>query len=138
DDESDRRLLPSLRDWFDDDRPHGSAVMLPDGRMFGRTVGADGAMPPLAPINVAGDDLLFWHHGESGGRAVPGFAASHAQAFGEGTFDLLRRLSVAVLGCSGTGSPVIEQLARLGVGELVIADDDTVEERNLNRILNAT
>jgi hypothetical protein len=138
DDESDQRLLPSMRDWFDDDRPHGSAVMLPDGRMFGRTVGADRAMLPLAQINVAGDDLLFWRDGDSGGRAVPGFAASHAQAFGEGTFDLLRRLSVAVIGCSGTGSPVIEQLARLGVGELVIVDDDTVEERNLNRILNAT
>ena len=138
DDESDRLLLPSLRDWFDDDRPHGSAVMLPDGRMFGRTVRADGAMPPLAQINVAGDDLLFWHDGASGTGAVPDFAASHAQAFGEGTFDLLRRLSVAVVGCSGTGSPVIEQLARLGVGELVIVDNDTVEERNLNRILNAT
>ena len=138
DDESDRRLLPSLRDWFDDDRPHGSAVMLPDGRMFGRTVGADGAMPPLAPINVAGDDLLFWHHGESGGRAVPGFAASHAQVGCDATVDLLRLPAVACLGRRGTGSPVIEQLARLGVGELVIADDDTVEERNLNRILNAT
>lgn len=138
DDESDRLLLPSLRDWFDGDRPHGSAVMIPDGRMFGRTVRADGAMPPLAQINVAGDDLLFWHDGASGTGAVPDFAASHAQAFGEGTFDLLRRLSVAVVGCSGTGSPVIEQLARLGVGELVIVDDDTVEERNLNRILNAT
>lgn len=138
DDESDRQLLPNLRDWFDDDRPHGSAVMLPDGRMFGRTVNADGAMRPMGLINVAGDDLLFWHHGDSGGGAVPGFAASHAQAFGEGTFDLLRRLSIGVIGCSGTGSPVIEQLARLGVGELVIVDDDRIEERNLNRILNAT
>lgn len=138
DDESDQQLLPSLRDWFDDDRPHASAVMLPDGRMFGRIVGSDGELRPLALINVAGDDMLFWHQGETDGRPVPGFAASHAQAFGEGTFDLLRRLSVAVIGCSGTGSPVIEQLARLGVGELVIVDDDTIEERNLNRILNAT
>lgn len=42
-----------------------------------------------------------------------------------------------MIGCSGTGSPVIEQLARLGVGELVLADDNKLEARNINRILNA-
>jgi len=47
-------------------------------------------------------------------------------------------MSVAVIGCSGTGSPVIEQLARLGVGRLVLVDPDRVEEKNLNRILNAS
>jgi hypothetical protein len=46
-------------------------------------------------------------------------------------------MAVAVVGCSGTGSPVIEQLARLGVGRLVLVDPDHVEEKNLNRILNA-
>jgi hypothetical protein len=33
---------------------------------------------------------------------------------------------------------VIEQLARLGIGRLVLVDPDRVEEKNLNRILNAT
>ena len=47
-------------------------------------------------------------------------------------------MSIAVVGCSGTGSPVIEQLARLGVGRLVLVDPDRVEEKNLNRIVNAT
>jgi hypothetical protein len=47
-------------------------------------------------------------------------------------------MSIAVIGCSGTGSPVIEQLARLGVGRLVLVDPDRVEEKNLNRILNAS
>ena len=68
----------------------------------------------------------------------PSFVASHAQAFDEGTIERLRRLSIAVIGASGTGSPVIEQLVRLGVGELVIVDDDLVEDRNINRILNST
>src|SRR5258706_11144601 len=39
--------------------------------------------------------------------------------------------------CSGTGSPLIEQLARLGFGRLVLVDPDSVEERNLNRIVNS-
>ena len=51
---------------------------------------------------------------------------------------MLRKLSVAVIGCSGTGSIVIEQLARLGFGRLVLVDPDVVEEKNLNRILNST
>jgi hypothetical protein len=45
-------------------------------------------------------------------------------------------LSVAIVGCSGTGSIVAEQLARLGVGKLVLIDPDRVEEKNLNRIVN--
>lgn len=66
------------------------------------------------------------------------FVASHAQAFDEGTIERLRRLSIAVVGCSGTGSPVVEQLLRLGVGEIVIVDGDRMEVRNINRILNST
>ena len=45
---------------------------------------------------------------------------------------------MAVVGCSGTGSPLIEQLARLGVGRIVIVDPDHVETKNLNRIVNST
>jgi hypothetical protein len=137
DDISDKQLLPMVRGWVEADVPHGSAVMLPEGDMFGRVMGTSGRLEPLAGINVAGEDLLFWY--PSSGRArVPDFAASHAQAFDDGTIERLQRLSIAVIGASGTGSPVIEQLMRLGVGELVIVDDDKVEDRNVNRILNST
>jgi molybdopterin/thiamine biosynthesis adenylyltransferase len=42
---------------------------------------------------------------------------------------------VAVVGCGGLGGYVIEQLARLGVGQLVAVDHDSFEEHNLNRQL---
>ena len=45
---------------------------------------------------------------------------------------------MAIVGCSGTGSIVIEQLARLGVGAFVLADPDIIEAKNLNRIPNST
>lgn len=51
-------------------------------------------------------------------REVPEFARRHAQIFGAGTVDCLRRLRIAVVGCSGTGTPLIEQFVRLGVGYL--------------------
>ena len=80
DDESDTKLLPMVRGWVEADVPHGSAVMLPDGEMFGRFMNADGTFEPLASISVAGDDLLFWYP-NAGRSGVPSFAASHAQAF---------------------------------------------------------
>lgn len=148
DDASDGDLFPSVFGWTDDPGPHGSAVMLPDGRVFARAAYDDGRggvrFEPVERVAMAGDDVSVWFHDEvcAPSRAsegdVPEFARRHAQAFGAGTTALLRRLSVAVVGCSGTGSPVVEMLARLGVGELVLVDPDVVEEKNLNRIVNAT
>ena len=136
DDESDSDLFNSVFGWTDSEFPHASAVMLPDGRMFGRAILPNGSFQPLDSVLVPGDDIHFWTP-ECGG-STPAFTQRHAQLFGSGTTRRLRDMAIAVVGCSGTGSPVIEQLARLGVGRLVLVDSDRVEERNLNRILNAT
>ena len=136
DDRSDRALFPSVHAWTDGG-PHGSAIAYPDGRVIGRLVDSRGAFQPLSSVNVVGDDLSFWPSAADIAR-VPEFARRVAQTFGAGTYDRLRRLRIAVVGCSGTGSPLIEQLARNCVGELVLVDPDRVEEKNLNRILNAT
>jgi len=136
DDESDAQLLPMIRGWVEGDLLHGSVVMLPDGQMFGRVLSGNN-LSPISCITVAGDDLHFWY-ADAGSLAVPSFAASHAQAFDEGTIERLQRLSVAVIGASGTGSPTVEQLMRLGVGEVVCVDDDLMEDRNVNRIINST
>ncbi|MEA4898292.1 MAG: tRNA threonylcarbamoyladenosine dehydratase [Christensenellaceae bacterium] len=45
---------------------------------------------------------------------------------------------VAVVGLGGVGSYVAEALCRAGVGHLMLADGDAVEESNLNRQLIAT
>jgi hypothetical protein len=116
-----------IKGWVERDIPHGSVVMLPDGQMFGRVITADAEFQPIECIAVAGDDLHFWY-ADAGSAHVPDFVASHAQMFDEGTIERLQRLSVAVIGASGTGSPVVEQLMRLGVGEIVIVDDDLMEK----------
>jgi proteasome lid subunit RPN8/RPN11 len=137
DNAGDERLLPMIRGWVEADILHGSAVMLPDGQMFGRVFRPGSPFAPIDCISVAGDDLHFWY-ADAGSMRLPSFVASHAQIFDEGTTARLRRLSIAVIGASGTGSPVIEQLMRLGAGEIVIVDDDHMEPRNVNRILNST
>lgn len=137
DDKGDERLLPMIHGWVEADIPHGSVVMLPDGQMFGRILKHPKGFEPINCITVAGDDLHFWY-ADAGSVELPDFVASHAQAFDDGTIERFRRLSFAVIGASGTGSPSVEQLMRLGAAVIVVVDDDHMEERNVNRIINST
>jgi len=138
DDNSDQALFASITSLLDDSLPHGSVIMLPDGELFGRVLVEGGRVEAtLDSIMVVGADIRLWTK-EGNIDFHTGFSLRHAQAFGKGTTALLRNLSIAVIGCSGTGSIVVEQLARLGVGRLVLIDPDVIEEKNLNRILNST
>ena len=59
DDASDRALFDSVYGWTgDEENPHASAIMLPDGKIFGRVVSPDGEFTPIDLVSVAGDDLL--------------------------------------------------------------------------------
>jgi hypothetical protein len=137
DDRSDRELFASVYGITDTPLPHASAVMLPDGSLFARSIGIEGEFTPIPLVAVAGDNIHFWTAGKEETDTGPlAFSAKNQQFFGEETFRRLRQLSIAVVGCSGTGSPTIEQLARLGVGRLVLVDPDVVKTKNLNRILN--
>lgn len=134
DDKSDAKLFPSIHGWTDDGFPHASAIMLPGKKLVVRAWHHDGSTSPITRIVVVGENVEM-PHSESVEHA-PEFTKRHAQIFGKKTTMLLRKMTVAVIGCSGTGSIVVEQLTRLGVGKLVLIDPDRVEEKNLNRIVN--
>lgn len=51
---------------------------------------------------------------------------------------LMRHMRVGVVGAGGTGSPLLQQLARMGIGRIAIFDPDRVEHSNLNRLYGAT
>lgn len=135
DDESDRSVLGSVASLLGDGLPHASLVMLPSGECFGRVVEGDVIGDSLSNITITGDDLTIWR--SSPVPHADAFTLRQRQAFGAGTVDLLRQMSVAVVGCSGTGSLVAEQLARLGVGRLVLIDPKVIEDKHLSRILNS-
>jgi hypothetical protein len=59
------------------------------------------------------------------------------RGFGPDAHARLRRTTVGVIGCGGGGSHVVQQLAYLGVGRLILVDADRVEETNLNRLIGA-
>lgn len=56
---------------------------------------------------------------------------------GEDAMAALHHSHVAVFGLGGVGSYAVEALARSGVGELTLIDDDAVSPTNLNRQLEA-
>ena len=61
-----------------------------------------------------------------------------ALVLGDEAMEKLARSHVAVLGLGGVGGYAVEALARSGVGELTLIDQDEVGESNLNRQLLAT
>ena len=60
------------------------------------------------------------------------------RAFGGAIQAVLGELRVAVVGCGGTGSAVIEQLSRLGVRNFQIFDPDTLTASNLTRVYGSS
>lgn len=50
----------------------------------------------------------------------------------------VRGLAVAVVGAGGTGSPLIEQLARMGVASIIVVDSDVLDDpSNLRRVVGS-
>ena len=136
DDKNDREIFPSINNWFDDARPNGSAIMLPNGEIIARTVGAKGDFNTIHKVSVVGENIKIWQPVKVQNK-IPNYGLKIYQTFGKGTFSLLRNLKVGVVGCSGTGSIIVELLMRNCVGNVVLVDPDIVEEKNLNRIINA-
>lgn len=136
DDENDLKILPRLTHCIVGDQLHGSAIMLPNGFIKARVMTREGYFLPIEKIAVAGDEILFFKD-DVIGRVddVPTYMDKSAQVYGSATVDTLRNLKIGIVGCSGTGSPLIELLLRYHVGELILIDFDKIEEGNLNRML---
>lgn len=58
--------------------------------------------------------------------------------FGAAGQTQLQKTKVVVIGLGGMGSLLVEYLAKLGVGHLVLIDPDRVERSNLPRLIGAT
>ena len=131
DDESDRQVIPSLFHAFG--ALHGSAIMTADGAVRARLYDPNLQAHAVDLVTVAGDDLSYWW-ADKATLTGPG---DRPVAFTSSMTAELGRLSALVIGVSGTGSIVGEQLARLGVGRILVVDFDRLEWKNLNRILNS-
>lgn len=120
--------------WCEDGLPHLSTIMLPDGKIIGKVYYADGTVQKLDFSLVIGQRINMIQYDKKPINVPPDEALRNIQAFGDGTYNTFKQMRIGVVGCSGTGCHVIEQLMRLQVGELVLVDPDTIEAKNLNRL----
>ncbi len=134
DNENDQKILPRLTSCIEGKQPHGSAIMLPDGSIRARIINETGQFSLIDLISVAGDDIRYF--GDfTYAEKVTDLIKKTEQVYGSGTTDIMRGLKAGVVGCSGTGSPMIELLLRYLIGHLVPIDFDKIEVGNLNRML---
>ncbi len=115
-----------------------SLLLTPDDRVTGRVWlhPSETGHTPLSMIRVIGSRIALYYPER---RTALDMRAFHRQAlaFGQALNRDLRKLRVGIVGCGGTGSAVALLLARLGVGQLVVFDNDIVDQTNLNRLHGA-
>jgi molybdopterin/thiamine biosynthesis adenylyltransferase len=98
-----------------------------------------GKREELAELRVVGRPISMWYAAPPPPppTAAPAYDRQ-ARIFGDRGQDLLAGQKVAVIGAGGAGSLLVEYLARLGVGHLVIVDLERIESSNLARVVGAT
>lgn len=134
DDRNERELARAVCNRNGPEHPLVSLLVAGDG--MAARAWTDCEASPMRRITVAGRRLRFF--GRLGNAQGPaGVLERQGRLFGEAVNDTLRDMRVAVVGCGGTGSPVVMLLLRLGVGQLLLIDKDIVEVTNLNRIHGA-
>lgn len=97
----------------------------------------DGSRSDLAELVVPTGNLLRMRPGPATPAAAGSVYDRQARLFGDLGQEILGRMRVAVVGLGGVGSLITESLGRLGVGGLVLIDDELVEESNLPRLVAA-
>ncbi|PQJ77580.1 hypothetical protein BTO16_11650 [Polaribacter glomeratus] len=135
DDNSDTSVFDTIYSWINENKPHASVVMYPNGSMKGRIITPNLNFKSVDKITVVGETVKSYSYNSQ--FQIANSFIRNAQTFGEKTINQLNSMKVGVIGCSGTGSPLIEQLYRLGVGHLVLVDSDHVGVENLNRIISS-
>lgn len=112
--------------------PHGTMVFSSHDRFHAR-VWAQGGWQQVDRVRIIGRRFRFVDEAQ-GEEAIQEFFDRNVRAFGPDVQRLLRRLHIGVVGAGGTGSAVIEQLARLGVGRISTFDGEELEITNVTRV----
>jgi len=113
---------------------HASLVLSDPVRPCGRIWERDETTKPIDLIRVIGRRFHFYPREGFARNIDISFHDREVRAFGRDILPMLQGLTVGVAGAGGTGSAVIEQLIRLGVGRLIVADGKALDRSNISRV----
>ncbi len=115
---------------------HASLVFdVPSQRFVGRVWLPDGSTHRIEVVRSIGKRWKFLRSNDSAGDAD--VFDRQVRAFGKDIQNQLQHFRIGVVGAGGTGSAVIEQLIRLGVGHLIVIDSDSLDRTNVNRVFGS-
>lgn len=124
-----RRRLP--------ERIHGALVLSPEG-MHARVCLPQGTVTPVDEVRVVGRTVqIIRPHVMASAPTADEAHDRQRLMWGDHAQGILRDLCIAVVGAGGIGSVVAQQLIHLGVGRLIVIDNQVVEESNLARVVGA-
>jgi hypothetical protein len=141
DDDMDAYFAKELAS-FSAGRPYCSLIFerSPDtGLNFSGRIHDRGHWLPVVSLFGVGDQVRQYQSQlhSPGQETIPGAEATTARLrslMGAPSAVRLRAATVGVVGCSGTGSPAIESLARAHVGNFVLVDPERLAASNLERV----
>lgn len=129
-----------LSDYFEGFAPARPYVSLIASRVDDRTlmsarVKVDGGWLDASRFLTVERSITTWRRTFARKSRLPTERVARLRgAFGDEAVERLRDSTVAVVGAGGTGSAVIEVLARAGVGKIIVIDPDRIEQSNLERV----
>lgn len=137
DDEEERGLFETLYKRNGQTSPNLSLIVTQDKALIARVCSKALKYYSVDLIRVLGKRFNFFYPGRYLQHTKEEF---HRQqlAFGSTLNADLSKLKICIVGCGATGSATAHLLARLGVGQLLLIDNDFIERSNLSRLYGAT
>lgn len=135
DDRGERRIAGFLWENLGADVPVASLLFSADS-VTGRVWVQPGRYVPLDEIVIVGRSVTRIVCGRDSLQATvfdAEMASRQVQAFGADGQARISASKVAIVGLGGTGSPVAEQLLRLGVNDFVVIDPDRLTKSSISR-----
>jgi hypothetical protein len=133
---SHERGYPALLD-LAQGRPVGALVFASDA-VAGDIWLPGGRRVELEHLTVVGRPQRTMHAEPRRGPAADASYDRQALLFGDRGQAILGRQKVGIIGAGGAGSLIVEYLARLGVGHLVVVDPERIELSNVPRVVGST
>ncbi|MFC5410858.1 HesA/MoeB/ThiF family protein [Larkinella bovis] len=134
---TDKSSLPGVVESFANIAPfQANGILILSKDSFYASVKIAGEKKYLHPksISIVGKPMLMSFSVE---KKLESKVYDRQSFLGESSQFLFENIKVGIIGYGGGGSHLGQQLAHLGVKNIIIFDDDIVEDTNLNRLVGA-